>query len=117
MMGQPGFFDLENRNTGLDKCGDPLAAIGRAVPFEMFRSQLQEALIKGGLRRVDADRKTAAGRKPWDEVLNNRHLCRDCQDFRVWAGIMGKKGTHYVPEPTNRRGHLPTIIIVADRTP
>jgi IS5 family transposase len=84
MMGQPGFFDLENRYTGLDKCGDPLAAIGRAVPFEMFRSQLQEALIKGGLRRVDADRKTAAGRKPWDEVLNNRHLCRDCQDFRVW---------------------------------
>ena len=22
---------------------------------------------------------------------------RDCQDFRVWAGIMGKKETHYVP--------------------
>ncbi|WP_181951800.1 hypothetical protein [Sphingobium fluviale] len=21
----------------------------------------------------------------------------DCQDFRVWAGIMGKKETHYVP--------------------
>jgi hypothetical protein len=20
----------------------------------------------------------------------------DCQDFRVWAGIMGKKETHYV---------------------
>ena len=22
---------------------------------------------------------------------------RDCQDFRVWAGIMGKKESHYVP--------------------
>jgi len=22
---------------------------------------------------------------------------RDCQDFRVWAGIMGEKETHYVP--------------------
>ena len=21
----------------------------------------------------------------------------DCQDFRVWAGIMGKKESHYVP--------------------
>ena len=41
----------------------------------------------------------------------------DCQEFRVWAGIMGKKESHYVPEPTNRRGHLPAIIIVADRTP
>ena len=24
-------------------------------------------------------------------------LGRDCQDFRVWAGIMGKKETYYVP--------------------
>ena len=22
---------------------------------------------------------------------------RDCQEFRVWAGIMGKKESHYVP--------------------
>ena len=26
----------------------------------------------------------------------------DCQDFRVWAGIMGKKESHYVP--TQRTG-------------
>jgi hypothetical protein len=24
-------------------------------------------------------------------------LERDCQEFRVWAGIMGKKESHYVP--------------------
>ena len=24
-------------------------------------------------------------------------LDRDCQEFRVWAGIMGKKESHYVP--------------------
>ena len=24
-------------------------------------------------------------------------LCRDCQEFRVWAGIMGKKESLYVP--------------------
>jgi len=28
-------------------------------------------------------------------VAFRRH--RDCQDFRVWAGIMGKKESHYVP--------------------
>ena len=68
-MGQPGFFDLENRYPGLDAHGDPLAAINRAVPFEMFRVKLKAALTKGGLRRSEADRKSPAGRKPWDEVL------------------------------------------------
>ena len=29
-------------------------------------------------------------------------LMGDCQDFRVWAGIMGKKESHYVP--TQRTG-------------
>lgn len=68
-MGQSGFFDLENRYAGLDGQGDPLAAINGAVPFEMFRVELKTALIKGGLRRSEADRKSAAGRRPWDEVL------------------------------------------------
>lgn len=31
--------------------------------------KLKTALIKGGLRRSEGDRKSAAGRKPWDEVL------------------------------------------------
>lgn len=68
-MGQPGFFDLENRYAGLDAHGDPLAAINQAVPFEMFRVKLKTALIEGGLRRCEVERKSPAGRKPWDEVL------------------------------------------------
>jgi transposase, IS5 family len=68
-MGQPGFFDLENRYAGLDAQGDPLASINRAVPFEMFRVKLKTALIKGGLRRSEVERKSPAGRKPWDEVV------------------------------------------------
>lgn len=24
------------------------------------------------------------------------HTLRDCQDFRVWPGIMGNKESHYV---------------------
>ena len=68
-MVQPGFFDLEHRYEGLDAHGDPLLAIVAAVPFELFRVKLKTALIKGGLRRSEVDRKSPAGRKPWDEVL------------------------------------------------
>ena len=68
-MGQPGFFDLQHRYEGLDAHGDPLVAFGAAVPIAMFRLKLKTALIKDGLRRSEVDRKSAAGRKPWDEVL------------------------------------------------
>ena len=68
-MSQPGFFDLQRRYEGLDAKSDPLAAILAAVPFELFRGKLKSALVKGGLRRAEATRKSAAGRKPWDEVL------------------------------------------------
>ncbi|AAW59783.1 transposase (plasmid) [Gluconobacter oxydans 621H] len=54
---------MQHRYEGLDAHGDPLVALGAAVPFEMFRLKLKTALIKGGLRRSEADR------KPWDEVL------------------------------------------------
>jgi hypothetical protein len=39
------------------------------VPFESFRPKLNAALIKGELRRSEAERKNSAGRKPWDEVV------------------------------------------------
>ena len=68
-MGQPGFFDLQRRYEGLDAKSAPLVAILAAVPFELFRVKLKTALVKGGLRRAEDDRKSAAGRKPWDEVL------------------------------------------------
>jgi hypothetical protein len=42
-------------------------AIAAMVPFESFRAK--PALIKGELRRSDAERKSSAGRKPWDEVV------------------------------------------------
>jgi hypothetical protein len=48
----------------LDAKSDPLVAILVAVPFELFRVKLKTALVKGGLRRSEADRKGAAGRKP-----------------------------------------------------
>ncbi|MGH6819569.1 MAG: transposase, partial [Methylocella sp.] len=68
-MGQLGFFDLNRRYEGLDEKGDPLVAIAAIVPFDSFRPKLKAALIKGELHKNDAERKSWAGRKPWDEVV------------------------------------------------
>ena len=68
-MGQLGFFDLGRRYAGLDAKNDPLVAIGAMVPWECLRPKLKAALIKGALRRSDAERMSSAGRKPWDEVV------------------------------------------------
>src|SRR4030088_2193094 len=51
------------------KKNDPLVAIAAMVPFESFRPKLHTALIKGELRRSEAERRNSAGRKPWDEVV------------------------------------------------
>lgn len=39
----------------------------------------------------------AAGAHPQDDLAAIKAELGDCQDFRVWAGIMGKKESHYVP--------------------
>lgn len=61
-MGQTGFFDLQDRLKSLDEMGDPLEALNRVVPWEDFRSMLRKALRT-------KERKSEAGRDPYDEVL------------------------------------------------
>ena len=56
------FVRLSRRYEGLDAKSDPLVAILAAVSFELFRPRLKAALVAGGLRTADADRKSAAGR-------------------------------------------------------
>ena len=68
-MGQLGFFDLNRRYESLTEKNDSLVAIAAMVPFESFRPKLHTALIKGELRRSEAERRNSAGRKPWDEVV------------------------------------------------
>ncbi|NOX41209.1 MAG: IS5 family transposase [Alphaproteobacteria bacterium] len=63
-MGQTGFFDLSNRYGGLDKFGDPLVLLKRTIPWKAFRPEL-----KALWRKPPEERKSNAGRKPWDEVL------------------------------------------------
>jgi len=63
-MGQPGFFDLGERYRGLDAKKDPLVVLNAVVPWEDFRAQLSAVW-----RKPEEGRKTAAGRKPWDEIV------------------------------------------------
>jgi IS5 family transposase len=67
-VGQLGFFDLSRRYEELNAKNDPLVPIATLVPWESFRPKLKAALIKGGLRKHDEERKSSAGRKPWDAV-------------------------------------------------
>src|SRR5215208_7450289 len=63
-MRQPGFFDLGERSRGLDAKKDPLVVLNAVVPWEDFRAQLSAVW-----RKPDEERKSAAGRKPWDEIV------------------------------------------------
>ena len=63
-MGQMGFFDIANRYAGLDAKNDPLVKIDEVVRWEDFRPSLEVVW-----RAPEGERKSAAGRKPWDAVL------------------------------------------------
>ena len=57
-MKQPGFVDVEERLARLSGLGDQLEAFSRTVDFEVFRSDLEEALAyadgsKGGRPAFD----------------------------------------------------------------
>jgi len=56
-----GFFDIQFRLDDLTKNGDPLVRLNERVNWEVFRSDLE--------RIREKERKSAAGRKPFDVVL------------------------------------------------
>ena len=64
-MDQMGFFDLGNRYSGLDAKNEPLLKIDGVVPWEDLRARLEAVW-----RRADKARKSRAGRKPWDAVVD-----------------------------------------------
>jgi transposase, IS5 family len=61
MAGQAGFFDQDERLHALSAAGDPLERLAAVVDFEVFRSDLEQALSR-------SDR-TRGGRPPYDPVL------------------------------------------------
>ena len=63
-MGQMGFYDMADRYAGLDAKNDPLAKLDEVVSWEDFRVRLEAVW-----RKPAGQRKSAAGRKPWDAVV------------------------------------------------
>ena len=63
-MSQMGFFDVENRYAALDAKQDPLVKINALVPWETFRSRLEQVW-----RKPADERKSSAGCKPWDAIV------------------------------------------------
>ena len=63
-MGQKGFFDVERRLEAISAKGDPLATIKKIVPWENFRADI-EAVTE----TEPEERKSNAGRKPYDAIL------------------------------------------------
>jgi transposase, IS5 family len=61
MIGQPGFFDLDERYAALSAAGDPLERLAAVVEFELFRPDLDAALAR-------SDR-AKGGRPPYDAVM------------------------------------------------
>lgn len=60
-MREPGLFDLQMRMDQLNDFGNPLERLKECVDWEVFRSQLETIREK--------ERKSPAGRKPYDVVL------------------------------------------------
>jgi hypothetical protein len=63
-VGQLGFYDLDKRLEAISAKGDPLVALRALIPFESFRAEI-EAVV----RLAPGERKSNAGRKPFDAVL------------------------------------------------
>ena len=63
-MGQKGFFDVKRRLEAISAKGDPLETIKTTVPWETFRADI-EAVTE----TKPEERKSNAGRKPYDAIL------------------------------------------------
>src|SRR5881296_1622172 len=64
VMGQTGFFDVERRLEAISALGDPLETIKKIVRWEDFRADI-EAVTE----TKPEERKSNAGRKPYDTIL------------------------------------------------
>ena len=68
-MSQMGFFDADKRLSILSLKGDPLEAISKLMPWEMFRADIESVVLP-----AEKSRKSKAGRKPIDALVLLRML-------------------------------------------
>src|SRR5215469_15319976 len=64
VMGQTGFFDIERRLEAISAKGDPLETIKKIVRWEDFRADIESVT-----ETKPEERKSNAGRKPYDAIL------------------------------------------------
>src|SRR5262249_24435400 len=69
VMGQKGFFDVERRLEAISALGDPLETIKKIVPWEDFRTDIESVT-----ETKPEERKSNAGRKPYDTILKFKIL-------------------------------------------
>lgn len=63
-MGQKSFYDFDRRLDAISAKGDPLELIKATVPWESFRAEVEAVT-----RPQPGERKSPAGRKPYDAIL------------------------------------------------
>src|SRR5215831_16086332 len=87
-MGQTGFFDVERRLEAISAKGDPLETIKKIVRWEDFRADIESVT-----ETKPEERKSNAGRKPYDAilkfkivVLQSLHNLSDEQTEAIKAG-------------------------------
>ena len=68
-MSQMGFFDADKRLSILSLKGDPLEAISKLMPWEMFRADIESVVLP-----AEESRKSKAGRKPINALVLLRML-------------------------------------------
>lgn len=102
-MMQTGLFDWQTRFEQLNNGGDPLVKLNEVVNWELFRKDLQQVR--------DKDRKSNAGRRPFDVVLMFKililqslyNLSDDQMEFQVrdrlsFMRFLGLSLGHTVPD-------------------
>ncbi|CAK8721565.1 hypothetical protein GCAAIG_11195 [Candidatus Electronema halotolerans] len=86
-MNQLGFFDFYIRLSRIDKAGDPLVKINKAIDWEIFRPILEEA---------------KRGRHPVECCFSITTMLKTSFSVQIWsvksAAIAGVRGSHFSPE-------------------
>ncbi len=99
MVGQPGFFDVDERLKDISAKGDDLERLNQIVDFEVFRADLEHAAPR-------SDR-SKGGRPPYDHILMFKVLILQASQFafRRADGIsdQGPLVVHAVPGADPRR--------------
>ena len=94
-MSQMGFFDADKRLSILSLKGDPLEAISKLMPWEMFRADIESVVLP-----AEESRKSKAGRKPIDALVLLRMLV--LQSLYRAPRTMGLSATYFRWNPTFR---------------